>query len=76
MLAVNGAARAEILARAAHAPGPEHGGRRHAPVPIVRAMENLKTALRLRLRNGRVDPQEAEKIAALLDEAARAIGQD
>ncbi|MBS0966647.1 PadR family transcriptional regulator [Acetobacter okinawensis] len=75
-LAVNRAALAEILARAAHAPMPEHGGRRNAPVPIVRAMENLKTALRLRLRNGGLDPQEAEKIAALLDEAARAIGQD
>lgn len=75
-LAANSAGLAEILARAAYAPMPEHGGRRHAPVPVVRAMENLKTALRLKLRNGGLTPQEAEKIAALLDEAARAIGQD
>ena len=51
-------------------------GRARRPPELVRAMENLKTALRLRLRNGGLDPQEAEKIAALLDEAARAIGQD
>jgi hypothetical protein len=42
---------------------------------VLRAMENLKTALRLKLRNGGLSAQEAEQIAALLDEAARAISQ-
>ncbi|WP_338333474.1 PadR family transcriptional regulator [Acetobacter sp. LMG 32666] len=74
-LAANRAALDEILARAANTDTPERGGRRNAPLPIMRAMENLKTAMRLKLRNGGLDPQEAEKIAAVLDEAARAIGQ-
>ncbi|MCP1242951.1 PadR family transcriptional regulator [Acetobacter lambici] len=74
-LAANRAGLDEILARAASTDTPERGGRRNAPVPVMRAMENLKTAMRLKLRNGGLDPQEAEKIAAVLDEAARAIGQ-
>ncbi len=41
----------------------------------MRGMENLRTALRLRLRNGGLDTEAEEKIAALLDDAARAIGQ-
>ncbi|MFT8932957.1 PadR family transcriptional regulator, partial [Acetobacter syzygii] len=74
-LTANRAGLDEILARAASAPTQERGGRRNAPVPVVRAMENLKTALRLKLRNGGLDPQTEEKIAALLDDAARAIEQ-
>lgn len=72
----NRTAVAEILSRAASG-GPEGrgGGRRNVPLPVMRAMENLKTALRLRLRNGGLDPQAEGKIAALIDEAARAIGQ-
>ncbi|WP_246396063.1 PadR family transcriptional regulator [Gluconacetobacter tumulisoli] len=74
-LTANRAALDEILARAATA-GPEgRGGRRNIPVPVMRAMENLRTALRLRLRNGGLDPEAEERIAALLDGAARAIGQ-
>ncbi|MFT8782982.1 PadR family transcriptional regulator, partial [Acetobacter syzygii] len=74
-LTANRAGLDEILARAASAPTQGRGGRRNAPVPVVRAMENLKTALRLKLRNGGLDPQTEEKIAALLDDAARAIEQ-
>lgn len=64
----------EILSRVARgAPGGRGG--RHAPVPVVRAMENLKTSLRLRFRNGGMDAQTEEKIAALIDEAAGAISR-
>ncbi|MFT8776553.1 MAG: hypothetical protein ABF893_07830, partial [Gluconacetobacter liquefaciens] len=55
--------------------GPGGGGRRNIPVPVMRAMENLKTALRLRLRNGGLDQAAEQKIADLLDTAAREIGQ-
>ncbi|ATU74336.1 PadR family transcriptional regulator [Komagataeibacter rhaeticus] len=74
-LAANGALVTEILARAATAEPEGRGGRRNVPLPVMRAMENLKTALRLRLRNGGLDPQAEEKVAAVLDEAARAVGQ-
>ena len=44
-----------------------------APAPVVRGMENLKLALRLRLRNGPVDQRAAEAIAAALDAAAQTV---
>ncbi|PYD49131.1 PadR family transcriptional regulator [Novacetimonas pomaceti] len=65
----------EILARAATGAAEGRGGRRDVPMPVMRGMENLRTALRLRLRNGGLDAAAEEKIAALLDEAARAIAQ-
>jgi hypothetical protein len=40
---------------------------------MLRAMENLKLALRLRLRRGPVEPEAAEAIAASLDAAAIAV---
>jgi len=43
------------------------------PAPVVRGMENLKLALRLRLRSGPVDQSAAEAIAAALDAAAQTI---
>ncbi|MEJ1977049.1 MAG: PadR family transcriptional regulator [Acetobacteraceae bacterium] len=43
--------------------------------PIVRAMENLKLSLRLRLGRGKLDPAEITAIAAALDAAAVAIEQ-
>lgn len=46
------------------------GGR---PPQIVRAVENLRTALRLRLQRGALAGEEAEAVAAALDAAARAI---
>lgn len=41
--------------------------------PIVRARENLKLALRLRLSRGTLDPAAIDAIAAALDAAAAAI---
>ena len=43
------------------------------PAPVVRAMENLKLALRLRLRRGPLDQSAAKAIAAALDAAAQAV---
>ena len=43
------------------------------PAPVLRAMENLKLALRLRLRRGPLDPTAAETIAAALDTAVQAV---
>jgi DNA-binding PadR family transcriptional regulator len=43
------------------------------PVPIIRAMENLKLALRLRLRQGPLDPNAAEQISTALDAAAQTV---
>ena len=40
---------------------------------VLRAMENLKTALRLRLSNGPVAEDRIEAIAAALDEAASKV---
>lgn len=65
----------EILARAATADTEGKGGRRTLSMPVMRGMENLKTALRLRLRNGTLDAESEAKIATVLDEAARAIEQ-
>jgi DNA-binding PadR family transcriptional regulator len=48
-----------------------HGG---GPAPqIVRAMENLKTALRLRLSHGPLSAGELAEIANALDAAAKAV---
>jgi DNA-binding PadR family transcriptional regulator len=50
------------------------GDRRHGePAPVTRGMENLKMALRLRLKSGPLDPETADKIAAALDAAALAV---
>jgi DNA-binding PadR family transcriptional regulator len=43
------------------------------PAPVTRGMENLKLALRLRLRRGPLDQATAEAIAAALDTAAQAV---
>jgi len=47
---------------------------RNAP-PILRAMENLKLALRMRLDRGKLQPDEIAAIAAALDAAAVAVEQ-
>jgi hypothetical protein len=36
-------------------------------------MENLKMAMRLRLRQGPINPEAAATIAAVLDEAAKTV---
>ena len=46
------------------------------PAPqILRAMENLRTALRLKLEAGRLSPTQVAAIADTLDEAARSVEQ-
>jgi len=49
------------------------GGREALPAPVTRATENLRLALRLRLRRAPLDQAAAEAIAAALDTAAQAI---
>jgi DNA-binding PadR family transcriptional regulator len=46
---------------------------REAAPPILRAMENLKTALRLKLGGHTMPPEAARRIADVLDQAARQI---
>ena len=43
------------------------------PAPVLRAVENLKLALRLRFRAGPVDQAQAEALAAAIDAAAQAV---
>jgi DNA-binding PadR family transcriptional regulator len=53
----------------------EEAGRTQAGAPpqVVRAMENLKLALRLRLGQGPLGTEEADAVAAALDAAALAV---
>lgn len=62
---------AEALLARITSPGGSH--RHGEPAPVTRGMENLKLALRLRLRSGSIDLETAEKIAAALDAAALAV---
>ena len=59
-----------VFARMARASASTAGGR--AP-QVIRAIENMKTALRLRLSRGPLGETEAQAIADALDSAARAI---
>lgn len=68
-LAGNRAAADALLARA----GGEGRGRRGMPSNVIRAMENLKLAMRLRMRDRPVDDEAAQAIAAALDAAAQAV---
>jgi DNA-binding PadR family transcriptional regulator len=70
-LTTNRAAIDDMLARI----GSERGGGRHegTPAPVIRGMENLKLALRLRLKGGPLDRSTVDKIAAALDAAAQAV---
>ncbi len=68
-LAENRAAVDAILARMN-----DIGAREHStPVQLLRAMENLKLALKLRLSRGVPDEEKARAIAAILDRAASEI---
>jgi DNA-binding PadR family transcriptional regulator len=66
-LVANRALADELLSRA----GAE--GAERVPAPVIRAMENLKLAMRLRLKSGPLDQAAAEHIAAALDAAAQAV---
>lgn len=61
---------AAILERMEHM-GAHEG--REPPVAVLRAMENVKTALRLRFSRGTLTTAQAEAIAAALDQAALTI---
>lgn len=51
--------------------GRVHGG---GPAPqVVRAMENLRLALRLRLARGPLSKEQANAVAAALDAAATGV---
>ena len=59
-----------LLARMAEA-SRAHGG---GPAPqVVRAMENLKLALRMRLSRGPLSEEQANAVAAALDAAATGV---
>jgi DNA-binding PadR family transcriptional regulator len=68
-LKANRAAIEDIQARMGSGPR----GRQGVPAPIIRGMENLKLALRLRLRRGPLDSKAAEQITAVLDAAAQTV---
>ena len=65
---------AELEARLSRPAGGEHG-RGEIAAPIVRAMENLHTALRLRLAGGALDKDQVHAVAAILDAAATGVEQ-
>lgn len=69
-LAANRASVDALFARIASAGASFASGR--AP-QIVRAMENLKMALRLRLERGPLSEEQAQSVATALDAAAQAI---
>ena len=69
-LVANRAAADDLLARGS---SPQTDGPDRVPAPVVRAMENLKMAMRLRLRQGPINPDAATTIAAVLDAAAKTI---
>jgi DNA-binding PadR family transcriptional regulator len=71
-LAANRPGLDELLARlGAAGSGAPHG----VPAPVIRGMENLKLALRLRMKRGTIDATVADNIAAALDAAARIVEQ-
>lgn len=55
--------------------GHDGEGRRGRSLQVMRAMHNLKTALRMRLASGPADEATVEAIAAAIDEAAQKIGK-
>jgi DNA-binding PadR family transcriptional regulator len=55
--------------------GNEGVGRRGRSLQVMRAMHNLKTALRLRLVAGSIDEATTNAIAAAIDEAAQKIAK-
>jgi DNA-binding PadR family transcriptional regulator len=69
-LVANRAAADALLTRAGPAGA---GGPDAVPAPVIRAMENLKLAMRLRMKRGPIDQTAAESIAAALDAAAQTV---
>lgn len=71
-LAENRSEAEAMAARLGGMPGGGPGGRHMAPAPVLRAMENLKLALRLRLAQG-VTEEGLQAVAAAIDTAALTI---
>jgi len=69
-LSANRSAADDLLSRAGSADGRSPAS---PPAPLLRAMENLKLALRLRLKGGSLDQATTERIAAAIDAAAQAV---
>ena len=69
-LVANRASADVLLARTGSADTARPG---NIPAPVVRAMENLKLAMRLRLKQGALDQATVESIAAALDAAAQTV---
>jgi DNA-binding PadR family transcriptional regulator len=65
--------RASVDALLARISADAAGAPQDLSAPIQRGMENLKVALRLRLKRGPLDQETAKSIAAALDEAAQAV---
>lgn len=74
-LAENREAADALFERAGGAEGEGGPWGRGRNTEIKRAMENLKTALRLRLRDGLMDPTIVDDIAAAIDAAAQSISK-
>jgi DNA-binding PadR family transcriptional regulator len=72
VLAENAASLQATLARMDQAAGMQAN---NPPAAILRAMENLKMALRLRLGAGPVTPDQADSLAAAIDAAAVQVGR-
>ncbi len=49
------------------------GGRNGRSLTIIRAMGNLKMALRLRMTHGPISDEQADAIAAVIDQAAAKV---
>lgn len=69
-LTANRTAADELLVRR---PPAQDGVPDEVPAPLVRAMENLKLALRLRLARGPLEQPVIDQIAATLDGAAQSV---
>lgn len=67
--------RATLDNLAARVGSKEASGPRGIPAPVLRGMENLKLALRLRLRSGPITEDVVQRIATVLDTAAREVEQ-
>lgn len=73
-LAANQADVDALLARSAEGETEGRGhGRGRVPAPVVRSMENLKMALRLRLREGELTDEVLHRVAAAIDTAAQEV---
>ena len=69
-LAANRSAAEDLASRVASTEG---RGASQMPASVVRGMENVKLALRLRIKQGPISAEAAEGIAAALDAASKTI---